>query len=83
MKYLVYSILLFILLIILSVYNSKKEGFTVWDLDYGTGIGPWWAQGAGLNRGFHRCICSGTGDCRCINDSQFENTSIYPQYYFN
>jgi hypothetical protein len=83
MKYLVYSILLFILLIILSFYNSKKEGFTVWDLDYGTGIGPWWAQGAGLNRGFHRCICSGTGDCRCINDSQFENTSIYPQYYFN
>jgi hypothetical protein len=83
MKYLVYSILLFILLIILSVYNSKKEGFTVWDLDYGTGIGPWWAQGAGLNRGFHRCICSGTGDCRCINDNQFENTSVYPQYYFN
>jgi hypothetical protein len=83
MKYVVYSILLFILLIILSVYNSKKEGFTVWDLDYGTGIGPWWAQGAGLNRGFHRCICSGTGDCRCINDNQFENTSVYPQYYFN
>ncbi len=83
MKYLVYSILLFILLIILSVYNSKKEGFTVWDLDYGTGIGPWWAQGAGLNRGFHRCIYSGTGDCRCINDNQFENTSVYPQYYFN
>ena len=50
---------------------------TVYDIDYGTGIGPWWAQGAGLNRGFHRCICSGTGDCRCINDSQFENTSIY------
>lgn len=83
MKYLVYIIILFIILICLSVYNSKKEGFTVWDLDYGTGIGPWWAQGAGLNRGYHRCICSGTGDCRCINDSQFENTSIYPQYYFN
>ncbi len=83
MKYVVYSILLFIVLIILSVYNSKKEGFTVWDLDYGTGIGPWWAQGAGLNRGFHRCICSGTGDCRCINDNQFENTNQYPQYYFN
>jgi hypothetical protein len=83
MKYLVYSILLFVLLIILSVYNSKKEGFTVWDLDYGTGIGPWWAQGAGLNRGYKRCICSGTGDCRCINDTQFENNSIYPQYYFN
>jgi hypothetical protein len=83
MKYIVYIILLFILLIILSVYNSKKEGFTVYEIDYGTGIGPWWAQGAGLNRGFHRCICSGTGDCRCINDNQFENTSVYPQYYFN
>jgi hypothetical protein len=83
MKYLVYIIILFIILIVLSVYNSKKEGFTVWDLDYGTGIGPWWAQGAGLNRGFHRCICSGTGDCRCINDNQFQNNSIYPQYYFN
>ena len=83
MKYLAYIIILFIILIILSVYNSKKEGFTVYDLDYGTGIGPWWAQGAGLNRGYHRCICSGTGDCRCINDNQFENTSVYPQYYFN
>lgn len=80
MKYLIYII---ILLIILSHYISSVEGFTVYQIDYGTGIGPWWAQGAGLNRGFHRCICSGTGDCRCINDSQFENTSIYPQYYFN
>ena len=83
MKYVVYTILLFILLVVLSVYNSKKEGFTVYEIDYGTGIGPWWAQGAGLNRGYHRCICSGTGDCRCINDNQFENTSVYPQYYFN
>jgi hypothetical protein len=46
-------------------------------------VGAARAQGAGLNRGFHRCICSGTGDCRCINDNQFENTSVYPQYYFN
>jgi hypothetical protein len=86
MKYIVYIIILFIILILLSVYNSKKgkkEGFTVWDLDYGTGIGPWWAQGAGLNRGYHRCICSGSGNCRCINDKQFENTNQYPQYYFN
>jgi hypothetical protein len=82
MKYLVYIILLFILLVILSIYNSKKEGFTSYDIDYGTGIGPWWAQGAGLNRGFHRCECSGTGVCDCLNDNKF-NTSIYPQYYFN
>jgi hypothetical protein len=69
--------------VILYIYLRPKEGFTVYDLDYGTGIGPWWAQGAGLNRGYHRCICSGTGDCRCINDNQFQNTSVYPQYYFN
>lgn len=75
------AILLFI--VVYRYFKVNKERFTVYQIDYGTGIGPWWAQGAGLNRGFHRCICSGTGDCRCINDSQFENTSIYPQYYFN
>jgi hypothetical protein len=79
MKYLV---CILFLVLILSTLNVS-EGFTTYQIDYGTGIGPWWAQGAGLNRGFHRCICSGTGDCRCINDSQFENNSIYPQYYFN
>jgi hypothetical protein len=71
------------MIIVFILKMNSTEGFTVWDLDYGTGIGPWWAQGAGLNRGFHRCICSGTGDCRCINDNQFQNNSIYPQYYFN
>jgi len=75
-------VILFFLGIVLYLLQST-EGFTVWDLDYGTGIGPWWAQGAGLNRGYHRCICSGTGNCRCINDKQFENTNAYPQYYFN
>jgi hypothetical protein len=83
MRYIIYSILLFILLIIIVVRTTPYEGFTVYEIDYGTGIGPWWAQGAGLNRGYHRCICSGTGSCRCINDTQFENTSEYPQYYFN
>jgi len=83
MRYSLYILALLGVLIILSIYNKDKEGFTVWDLDYGTGIGPWWAQGAGLNRGFHRCICSGSGNCRCINENQFENTNQYPQYYFN
>jgi hypothetical protein len=83
MKYWIYSILLFILLIIIVTHTKTSEGFTTFEVDYGTGIGPWWAQGAGLNRGFHRCICSGTGSCRCINDNQFNNTSEYPQYYFN
>jgi hypothetical protein len=80
MKYIIFSIL-FILIIIL--FTNISEGFAVYDIDYGTGIGPWWAQGAGLNRGYHRCICSGSGSCRCINDNQFQNTSQYPQYYFN
>ena len=74
---------LLLLLVLAVIYRKVSEGFTVFQVDYGTGIGPWWAQGAGLNRGFHRCICSSTGDCRCINDSQFQNSSIYPQYYFN
>ena len=77
----IFTLLLFI--VVLRYFKVTKELFTVYDIDYGTGIGPWWAQGAGLNRGFNRCICSGTGDCRCINDTQFENTSLYPQYYFN
>lgn len=73
-----------LLILFIVLYSLQTtEAFTVWDLDYGTGIGPWWAQGAGLNRGYNRCICSGTGNCRCINDKQFENTNEYPQYYFN
>jgi hypothetical protein len=86
MKYIIYSILLFILLVIIVVHTKALEGFTTFEIDYGTGIGPWWAQGAGLNRGYHRCICSGTGSCKCINDTQFNkflNSSEYPQYYFN
>jgi len=78
-----YLLGLLLLLVFAVIYRKVSEGFTVFQLDYGTGIGPWWAQGAGLNRGFHRCICSSTGDCRCINDNQFQNTSVYPQYYFN
>ena len=83
MKAILCSILLITIIIAYVAHMRVNEGFTVWDLDYGTGIGPWWAQGAGLNRGYHRCICSGTGNCRCINDKQFENTNEYPQYYFN
>jgi hypothetical protein len=78
------TIIFIILIGLYFLYKYRKvEPFTVYELDYGTGIGPWWAQGPGLNRGYNRCICSGTGDCRCINDTQFENTSVYPQYYFN
>jgi hypothetical protein len=82
MKYLVYIIIVLVILSLYLNFIKIKETFTEYELDYGTGIGPWWAQGAGLNRGFHRCNCSGTGDCRCINGNQPIN-SIYPQYYFN
>uniref|UniRef100_A0A6C0KLS0 Uncharacterized protein n=1 Tax=viral metagenome TaxID=1070528 RepID=A0A6C0KLS0_9ZZZZ len=78
-----YVVCLILLLILIVYYNRVTEGFTTFQIDYGTGIGPWWAQGPGLNRGFHRCICSSTGDCNCINDNPFQNTSVYPQYYFN
>lgn len=74
---------LLVLLVLIAAYQKVNEGFTAYQLDYGTGIGPWWAQGPGLGRGFHRCICSSSGNCNCINDRQFENTSVYPQYYFN
>lgn len=78
MKYIIYCILLFIILIGVTSFNVYRiEGF---EIDYGTGIGPWWAQGAGLNRGFNRCICYGSGDCHCINNNPF---NYYPQYYFN
>jgi hypothetical protein len=81
MKYLLYSLLI---LIIIMTFTRVSEGFTTFEVDYGTGIGPWWAQGAGLKRGFHRCICSGTGTCDCINNTQPNKfTSVYPQYYFN
>ena len=83
MKEILCSILLIIIIVTFIAHMRVSEGFTVYEIDYGTGIGPWWAQGAGLNRGYHRCICSGNGNCRCINDNQFENTNQYPQYYFN
>ena len=72
-----------VLLILIVSFLQVSEGFTTFEIDYGTGIGPWWAQGAGLNRGFHRCICSSSADCKCINDNPLYNTSIYPQYYYN
>ena len=78
-----YCLLLILLIIVAYISINTKEGFTTFQIDYGTGIGPWWAQSPGLNRGFHRCICSSSGNCQCINDSQFDNSPMYPQYYFN
>lgn len=83
MRDIIYVIIIIIVSIVYIAYVKRYEGFTVYEIDYGTGIGPWWAQGAGLNRGFHRCTCYGSGDCRCLNDNTYFNTSVYPQYYFN
>ena len=91
MKYLV----LIIVLLILSLYfmvtisatinsatiSATSDSFIDFETDYGTGIGPWWAQGAGLNRGFNRCNCYGDGTCNCINNNP--NIQWMPQYYFN
>jgi len=65
MKYLVFIIIA----LILTMYVT--EGF----IDYGTGIGPWWAQGPGLNRGYQRCVC--LDNCICNKPGN------YPQYYYN
>jgi len=82
MKYLV----LIIVLLILSLYfmvtiSATSDSFIDFETDYGTGIGPWWAQGAGLNRGFNRCNCYGDGTCNCINNNPI--IQWMPQYYFN
>ena len=78
-----YLICIIILLIILSLYFTKTEGFTVYQINFDSDILPWWEQGTGLNRGYHRCICSGDTDCRCINDNILNNDSLYYEYYFN
>jgi len=67
MKYIVCIIIVCILIL----FNTSERF-----IDYGTGIGPWWGHGPGLNRGYHRCICSDI----CVCDSQIKN---YPQYYYN
>ena len=92
MKYLV----LIIVLLILSLYfmvtirsatinsatiSATSDSFIDFETDYGTGIGPWWAQGAGLNRGFNRCNCYGDCTCNCINNNPI--IQWMPQYYFN
>ena len=82
MKYLVLIILLLILsLYFMTTIRSANDSFIDFETDYGTGIGPWWAQGAGLNRSFNRCNCYGDGTCNCINNNPI--IQWMPQYYFN
>jgi hypothetical protein len=59
-----YSVCIIIILLILGLYfYYSNEGFTVYRIDFGPG--------------FNRCMCSGDGGCKCIND--YENN--YPLYY--
>lgn len=96
MKYLVLIILLLILSLYFmttstaairsatissATISATSDSFIDFETDYGTGIGPWWAQGAGLNRGFNRCNCYGDGTCNCINNNPI--IQWMPQYYFN
>ena len=64
-----------------ATISATSDSFIDFETDYGTGIGPWWAQGAGLNRGFNRCNCYGDGTCNCINNNPI--IQWMPQYYFN
>ena len=47
------------------------------------GIGPWWAEGPGLSRGFQRCSCDSYRNCSCLDGSAFSKNIMFPQYYFN
>ena len=40
-----YLLGLLLILVLAVTIRNVSEGFTVFQLDYGTGIGPWWAQG--------------------------------------
>ena len=51
--------------------------------DTGIGIGPWWAEGPGLSRGFQRCSCDSYRNCSCLDGSAFSKNIMFPQYYFN
>jgi hypothetical protein len=80
MKYLVCIILV---LLILSLYLSRIEGFTTYQINFSTDILPYSLQGDIINRGYKRCICSASGDCRCVNDSQTGDGLNYSEMYFD
>jgi hypothetical protein len=77
MKYFIYLFIIILLLII----SRSVESFE--DIDTGIGIGPWWAQGPGLKRGFQRCSCDSYRNCSCLDGSAFHKNIAFPQYYFN
>ncbi len=76
MKYLVYILLLIIILSI-YVYTRPIEEFTVYQLNYKTGILPPDGIPVGLENTYTRCVCSSDGDCRCINDTQIDSILDY------
>lgn len=79
MKTMFYLFMICILLIVCAF--PLRESFA--DIDTGIGIGPWWAQGPGLHRGFQRCSCDSYRNCSCLDGSSFHKNIVFPQYYFN
>jgi hypothetical protein len=69
MKYLV---CILIIIIILSIFLKKTEGFVVYQLNYKTDILPPDGQPVGLQGTYTRCVCSSDEDCRCLNDYQLD-----------
>lgn len=71
------------LLIALGLFYTQIQEPFENPMDTGIGIGPWWAQGPGLNRGFQRCSCDSYRNCSCLDGSSFHKNVMFPQYYFN
>jgi hypothetical protein len=82
MKSVLYLSIIIAILVILSHYFTPSlERFV--NTDTGIGIGPWWAEGPGLSRGFQRCNCDSYRNCSCLDGSSFSKNIMFPQYYFN
>ncbi len=78
-----YLLIIIILLVLLYFNNYNTEYFTVYQLNYRTDILPLNNRTPELNRPYNRCICSSDGDCKCISDNFFQDTSVYLPYYLD
>jgi predicted membrane protein len=70
-----------IIIVLMIISKCFAEPFV--NTDTGIGIGPWWAEGPGLSRGFQRCNCDSYRRCSCLDGSAFSKNIMFPQYYFN
>jgi hypothetical protein len=75
-----YLVCIIILLIILSLYLSITETFTTYQINYRTDITPW--SDSKIPE-YRRCICSSSGKCNCIKDSQIDNEYLYSEFIFH